>query len=75
MRYKITAPAYSARYIVAVEKGSVAIDGISLTVAKVDSENFWVSVISHTLTHTTLAEKQVGSVNLENDIIGKYVEN
>ncbi|MCI1268672.1 MAG: riboflavin synthase [Ruminococcus sp.] len=73
VRYKITAPAHILRYI--VEKGSVAIDGISLTVAKVDSENFEVSVIPHTLTHTTLAEKQVGSiVNLENDIIGKYVE-
>ncbi len=56
-----------------VEKGSIAIDGISLTVAETNDDNFSVSVIPHTLKHTTLKEKQTGSlVNLESDIVGKY---
>ena len=58
-----------------VEKGSVAIDGISLTVSGVQSEWFEVSIIPHTLSETILADKRQGDlVNLENDIIGKYVE-
>ena len=58
-----------------VEKGSVCIDGISLTVAKVDDEGFQVSVIPHTGEETILLKKASGDlVNLENDIIGKYVE-
>ena len=58
-----------------VEKGSICIDGISLTVAKVDEEGFQVSVIPHTGEETTLLEKVPGDpVNLENDVIGKYVE-
>lgn len=58
-----------------VEKGSVSIDGISLTVAAVNSEFFQVSVIPHTGEETTLLKKRPGDmVNLENDIIGKYVE-
>ena len=61
------------RYI--VEKGSIAIDGISLTVASVDESSFKVSIIPHTAANTILAVKKVGDVvNLENDIIGKYVE-
>lgn len=61
------------RYI--VEKGSVAIDGISLTVAEVSKNNFSVSIIPHTAQQTILSAKKVGDVvNLENDIIGKYVE-
>lgn len=57
-----------------VEKGSIAIDGISLTVAKVNDKSFSVSVIPHTGLQTTLLEKKPGdSVNLENDIVGKYV--
>ncbi len=57
-----------------VEKGSIAIDGISLTVAKIDGTSFSVSIIPHTLDNTILESKQVGDVvNLENDIIGKYV--
>ena len=61
------------RYI--VEKGSVAIDGISLTVAKISGKDFSVSIIPHTLKETALNEKKVGDiVNLENDVIGKYVE-
>lgn len=61
------------RYIVA--KGSIAIDGISLTVASVTDTAFKVSIIPHTLEATALSGKKAGSiVNLENDIIGKYVE-
>ncbi|MBQ9608573.1 MAG: riboflavin synthase [Lachnospiraceae bacterium] len=58
-----------------VEKGSIAIDGISLTVAYVDDDVFKVSIIPHTAGETTLLMKTKGDVvNLENDIIGKYVE-
>lgn len=61
------------RYI--VEKGSITIDGISLTVAKVGSTDFSVSIIPHTAEQTTLScRKQGDVVNLENDCIGKYVE-
>ncbi len=58
-----------------IEKGSIAIDGISLTVAYVDDRCFKVSVIPHTGEETTLLKKKPGdAVNLENDMIGKYVE-
>lgn len=58
-----------------VEKGSVAIDGISLTVADVTETGFAVSVIPHTGEETTLLSKAAGDiVNLENDVIGKYVD-
>lgn len=58
-----------------VEKGSVTVDGISLTVAEVFDERFRVSVIPHTVKATTLSERNVGDiVNLENDVVGKYVE-
>ena len=61
------------RYI--IEKGSITIDGISLTVAVVTDSYFKVSIIPHTSSETTLTSKKVGDiVNLENDIIGKYVE-
>ncbi|MBP3380029.1 MAG: riboflavin synthase [Ruminococcus sp.] len=71
--YTISADADILRYI--VEKGSVAIDGVSLTVAKVDETGFSVSIIPHTAANTILPTKKVGDrVNLENDIIGKYVE-
>ncbi len=61
------------RYV--VEKGSVAIDGISLTVAAVSRNSFKISVIPHTVKMTTLSEKRVGSiVNIENDMVGKYIE-
>ena len=58
-----------------IEKGSVAIDGISLTVAYVDDKTFKVSIIPHTASETTLLTKNPGDrVNLENDVVGKYVE-
>lgn len=69
----VTADEALMRYI--VEKGSVAIDGISLTVARVYADAFSVSVIPHTGSETTLLLKKTGDrVNLECDIIGKYVE-
>lgn len=71
--YTILADAKLLRYI--VEKGSVTIDGISLTVADVQSDRFAVSLIPHTAKVTVLGEKRTGDiVNLETDIIGKYVE-
>ena len=58
-----------------VEKGSITIDGISLTVATLGSDYFEVSIIPHTGAQTTLLKKKAGDkVNLENDIIGKYVQ-
>ena len=69
----ITAPGEALRYI--IEKGSIAVDGISLTVNRVDARSFAVALIPHTVEETTLAGKPVGAeVNLEVDQIGKYVE-
>lgn len=71
--YTIRTTPQLMRYI--VEKGSIAIDGISLTVAAVETDRFSVSIIPHTAQETTLGEKRPGAtVNLENDVIGKYVE-
>ena len=73
IRYQISASKNILEGI--VEKGSIAIDGISLTVASVNDKEFEISVIPHTLQETILAEKREGSiVNLETDIIGKYVK-
>lgn len=67
-----TAPAI-LRYV--VEKGSVTVDGISLTVAAVDREGFSISTIPHTVSQTNLHDRHEGDiVNLETDLIGKYVE-
>ncbi len=58
-----------------VAKGSVTVDGVSLTVVDVTSDRFSVALIPHTLTATTLGRRQVGDVvNIETDIIGKYME-
>ena len=71
--YTIGAGPDILRYV--VEKGSIAIDGISLTVNRVDSDGFDVAIIPHTATKTGLVGKAVGRrVNLEVDLIGKYVE-
>lgn len=71
--YTISASPVILKYI--VEKGSVAIDGISLTVANVFPEYFLVSVIPHTMEKTILKEKRNGDVvNIETDLLGKYVE-
>lgn len=70
---KISTKPEIMKYI--VQKGSIAIDGVSLTVAKVGIDDFQVSLIPHTGKETTLLSKKTGdTVNLENDIIGKYVE-
>lgn len=71
--YTIAAGPEILRYV--VEKGSITIDGISLTVATLGSDNFQVSIIPHTGSETILLGKKAGDVvNLENDIIGKYVQ-
>lgn len=71
--YTVSASPSLLRYI--VEKGSIAIDGISLTVAQVTGRDFSVSIIPHTQGQTTLSARRVGdTVNLETDCIGKYVE-
>lgn len=71
--YRVSAEPEVLRYI--VEKGSITIDGISLTVAAVSENDFQVSIIPHTQANTILADRVVGDiVNLETDIIGKYVE-
>ncbi|GAB6174768.1 riboflavin synthase [Paradesulfitobacterium aromaticivorans] len=70
--YEINSPPSLLPYI--LPKGSVAIDGISLTVVKVTEEFFSVSLIPHTFSETTLGKKGIGDrVNLETDLIGKYV--
>jgi riboflavin synthase len=67
------APEQVLRYV--IKKGSIAIDGVSLTVADVDRSGFSVAMIPHTAKLTTLGHKSAGdSVNLEADLIGKYVE-
>lgn len=69
----IDAEAEILKYI--VQKGSIAIDGVSLTVAYVDESVFKVSIIPHTKDVTTLLRRKVGhEVNLECDIVGKYIE-
>ena len=72
-RFTFSAPPDVLRYV--VRKGSVAIDGISLTVASLDDDTFDVAVIPHTLAVTTLGHKERdAAVNLEADLIAKYVE-
>lgn len=71
--YQITAADKLMKYI--VEKGSIAMDGISLTVAKIEHTSFQVSVIPHTVEITALKGKRSGElVNLETDILAKYIE-
>jgi riboflavin synthase len=67
------APQEIMRYV--IEKGSIAVDGISLTVNQCRDKDFTVTIIPFTLSHTNLGERKVGErVNLEGDLIGKYVE-
>lgn len=73
LEIEIRAPREVLRYV--VEKGSIAVDGISLTVNRTDEYAFAVALIPHTIEKTTLADKPVGAkVNLEVDVVGKYVE-
>ncbi len=70
---RIEAPSAVLRYV--IEKGSIAVDGISLTVNGVDEYSFAVALIPHTIERTALGAKSAGAgVNLEVDLIGKYVE-
>ncbi len=72
-KIKIFASNKVMRYV--VHKGSIAIDGISLTVAEVEKEHFSVWIIPHTFELTAIKERSLGdAVNLESDIVGKYVE-
>jgi riboflavin synthase len=71
-RFTIEVPADVAPYI--ASKGSVALDGISLTVNEVEENLFGINIIPHTLTHTTLGAKKPGDrVNLEIDVVARYV--
>lgn len=73
IRFRIEAPAELARYI--AEKGSICVDGVSLTVNAVDGARFDLNVVPHTLVETTLDEFQPGrKVNLEVDVIARYLE-
>jgi riboflavin synthase len=70
---QVRAPAGSGRYL--IHKGSIAIDGISLTVAEAEGDAFAVWLIPHTIAVTNLRDKRPGNgVNLEFDLLGKYVE-
>lgn len=70
---RVDAPASVLRYV--VEKGSITVDGVSLTVVAVTASQFSIAVIPHTLMVTTLGPKAVGAtVNLEIDVVAKYVE-
>jgi riboflavin synthase len=72
-RIRVVAPPEVQRYL--VEKGSVALDGISLTVAGLTEEGFAVAIIPHTWSATTIHERSPGDrVNLEVDVLAKYVE-
>ena len=71
--FRATAPPAILRYV--VEKGSIAVDGVSLTVTAVDNDSFSIALIPHTLAVTTLGVKGIGDpVNLEVDLMAKYVE-
>jgi riboflavin synthase len=70
---RISAPVKLMPYI--VDKGFIAVDGVSLTIADLDELSFVVSLVAYTMDHTTLGRKRPGDVvNLETDIIAKYVE-
>lgn len=72
MRFEIAAPAELAKYV--AQKGSVALDGTSLTVNEVDGNRFTVNIIPHTLSATTWGQKSAGSaLNMEVDLIARYV--
>ena len=73
MMVRVQAPPQAMRYM--VNKGFIAVDGVSLTIVDYDAGSFLVSIVGYTREHTTLGSKRVGDlVNLEMDIIAKYVE-
>ena len=72
-RWRFSAPAPLLRYV--AKKGSICVDGVSLTVNEVDDEGFDVALIPHTVAHTRFAHTEVGdAVNLEIDLVARYVE-
>ena len=72
-RWRFAAPVGLLKYI--AKKGSICVDGVSLTVNEVDGEGFEVALIPHTVAHTRFAETKVGdAVNLEIDLVARYVE-
>lgn len=72
-RWRFAAPASLSKYI--ATKGSICVDGVSLTVNAVDSEGFEVALIPHTVSHTAFSSTRVGDpVNLEIDLVARYVE-
>jgi riboflavin synthase len=72
-RVAIRIPRDLAKYV--ARKGSICVDGVSLTVNRVDGEEFEVNLIPHTLQHTTLSRLRPGTkVNLEIDLVARYVE-
>ncbi|KAF1717256.1 riboflavin synthase [Pseudoxanthomonas wuyuanensis] len=72
-RWRFAAPAPLLRYI--ARKGSICVDGVSLTVNQVDAEGFEVALIPHTVAHTAFSQTGVGdAVNLEIDLVARYVE-
>ncbi len=72
-RWRFAAPAALLRYI--ATKGSICVDGVSLTVNAVDGEGFEVALIPHTVSHTAFASTRIGdAVNLEVDLVARYVE-
>ena len=71
--FTFSAPPAITHYL--IEKGSIAIDGISLTIAALTGDSFSVAVIPHSLQQTTLGKKDIGArVNLESDLVAKYIE-
>jgi len=72
-RWRFAAPTVLLKYI--AKKGSICVDGVSLTVNEVDAEGFEVALIPHTVSHTAFAQTRVGdAVNLEIDLVARYVE-
>ncbi|WP_411832989.1 riboflavin synthase [Pseudoxanthomonas mexicana] len=72
-RWRFAAPAPLLKYV--AKKGSICVDGVSLTVNEVDGEGFEVALIPHTVAHTAFAQTRIGdAVNLEIDLVARYVE-
>jgi riboflavin synthase len=72
-RFRLRAPKSLAKYI--AHKGSITIDGTSLTVNKIDGAEFELNIVPHTIAHTVMGEYKVGSlVNLEVDVLARYLE-
>jgi len=72
-RFRIRAPRELAKYI--AHKGSITVDGTSLTINKVDGSEFELNIVPHTMTHTVMGDYAVGTkLNLEVDLVARYLE-